>query len=106
MSEQAFLEEVARRLKEAETGNPTLEAWIDWLKGAFYSHETQKASLLKTVAALRALALTSVGQRPLSVEEARLLNVCRICRGDPRAGSLLLNYGAEYAHQSCLFERG
>ncbi len=93
-------EEIALFLKETEAGCPTLEAWIGWLKGAYFSHEMQIAALRNKLAALRTLALTSVN-RPLTVEEARLRDVCRICRGKPSA-SFLYNYGKEYAHRDCV----
>jgi len=49
---------------------------------------------------------------PLTVEEARELRVCRICRGkdSPRQvtpvmiDSFVLRYGEEYAHASCIGE--
>jgi len=41
-----------------------------------------------------------------SLKEAKRLNVCRICRGNPGGprNPFILNYGYEFAHKKCLIE--
>jgi hypothetical protein len=98
--DQKALEEVARRLDAVRDQCPTLESWIDWLRGAYVSHESREAYLRGLAGELRAMAMSSIGRR-LTVREARLLNVCRICRGEVKS-PFLLNYGQEFAHQFCV----
>ena len=62
--------------------------------------EMQTSSLLSDLRELRALFLANV-TRPLTVREAQLCNVCRVCRGKPGA-PFLLEYGKEFAHPKCL----
>lgn len=62
--------------------------------------EMQISSLLSDLLELRALFLANV-TRPLTVREAQLCNVCRVCRGKPGA-PFLLEYGKEFAHPKCL----
>ena len=81
---------------------------LSWLRAAYITHEEQKARLLADLAELRSLYLANVSG-PLSVREAQLLHVCRVCRrpwlaGDK--GNLVLNHGREHAHERCLAEAG
>lgn len=46
-----------------------------------------------------------IANRPLSVEQARKRNVCRICEQRPTM-PLILDYGKEYACQKCLQPQG
>lgn len=82
-----------------------------WYRSAFFSHEDAVERLREKIADLRRellLALT----RPvcLTVKQARLLDVCRVClqstnglRQSPGdSDALVLNYGEEFAHASCL----
>ena len=101
---QKELEEVGKRLDHVLEHGP--EFALDWLKGAFYSHETQKIHLLSLIKDLRSLYLSTV-YGPLSVSEARLLNVCRICRVPynerrTETSPFVLNYGKEFAHENCI----
>jgi len=44
--------------------------------------------------------------KPLTVKEARKLNICRFCRENSNAkgpdNPLVLNYGKEFAHRKCI----
>jgi len=73
---------------------------INWLRSAYHTHQDQLDSLLKKHRELQALFLTNV-TRQLTVKEAQLTGVCRICRGEASA-PFLLSYGEEFAHVKCL----
>ena len=82
------------------------QAGIDWLRGAFHTHTNQIESLKEKLNELRTLYLVRLENR-LSVREAQLLRVCRICRKKDHpinadTGSFILNFGDEFAHQKCL----
>lgn len=69
-----------------------------------YAEEGDKVTDLEEalrakLATLKRMFLDNV-TRPLSVEEARVLGVCRLCR-EPATGPLLLEYGKEFAHLRC-----
>ena len=77
---------------------------ISWLRGAYLTHEEQKAKLLADLNELRALYLAN-NNRPLSVREGQLLGVCRICRKRHSAepgNAFIMNFGEEFSHQKCL----
>lgn len=78
-----------------------LEQAIGWLRGAFHVHKHQIDHLLRDLRELRRLYLLNTNHT-LSVHEAQLLSVCRICRGEKISAPFVLNYGEEYAHQDCL----
>ena len=59
-------------------------------------------SLKKTNESLRTLGIKLSGTRKLTVAEARLLHCCRVCKKKITNGALRLNYGKEFAHESCL----
>ena len=80
------------------------------LRGACHSHVRREAEFRETIRELVEVLLANVA-RPLTVREAQLCRVCRICRcragvpcqchgGDP--GSFVMNYGEEFAHERCL----
>lgn len=101
------LEDVAEQLRRAEQGCPDLEAWVGWLKGAFFSHSSAVQCLRARLNAVRGLALSwAPPGHKLTVEEARMLNVCRLCHlaplPTPEGGPFVLKYGEEFAHQKCL----
>lgn len=57
-------------------------------------------SLRKMIEDLRELAIPLVKDLKLTVEQARLLNVCRICKGKPTA-VFVYGFGNEHVHESC-----
>jgi len=63
--------------------------------------ERRNSKLLEIISKLRKLALKFCGDGEITLEEAKLLDVCRICKGESRA-SFVYNYGKEYAHKKCL----
>ncbi len=102
MMSEKEIAEISKHLNEVETYGKDFA--IDWLRSAFYTHKSQIDYLLKDFRELRELYLDHV-LHPLSVHEAQLLNVCRICRKDPKVlMPFLLSFGEEFAHQSCLDE--
>lgn len=50
---------------------------------------------------LQSFAVSLLGDRVLSLQEAKMLNVCRICKGAVTV-PFVYNYGKEYAHTQCL----
>lgn len=78
---------------------------VEWLRGAFHTHESWLAHILAEFRELRQLFLANV-TRPLTIREAQLLDVCRVCRYRAALGAessaFVLNYGKEHAHQLCL----
>jgi hypothetical protein len=77
---------------------------LTWLRGAFHTHKEQIAFLLKDIKQLQQKFLLHVS-RPLSVEEARMCNVCRVCRC-PYSAPFTMNYGEEFAHTKCINSDG
>ena len=53
---------------------------LQWLMSAYRTHLGQVEILKASLEKLRSLYLAKT-THPLSVEEAQMLNVCRICRG-------------------------
>jgi len=75
---------------------------LKWLRAAYHTHEDQLAHMRAKMKELRAACLARM-TGTLSVKEAQLLNVCRVCRGSYQAkGVFVFNYGEEFAHQKCL----
>lgn len=65
-------------------------------------HEDSRVWFRKRMADLRELALAIFnGKSDLSLDDCRLLDVCRVCYL-PAIAPLTLNYGDEYAHTACL----
>jgi hypothetical protein len=75
---------------------------LSWLRSAYHTHEEGILELRARIADLRAL-LQQHHRGLLTVREAQLLDVCRICRG-PSGAPFTLNYGEEFAHDQCLRE--
>lgn len=103
MRNEQQIAEANRQIDEALAHGK--KAAISWLRRAYHAHENQIERLRGDFDELRALFLACI-RRPLSVREAQLLRVCRVCRGpnDPKAPGdpFVLKYGDEHAHQSCL----
>lgn len=68
-------------------------------------------SLLARMNQIREFAksVPGYGEMELTVEQAKLMGVCRICKSvshsrvfDNKPDPFVMNYGAEHAHQSCL----
>ena len=78
------------------------KAGVDWLRGDYHSQDDRAMRLLADLKELRAMYLAAVPDRPLTIREAQLLKVCRVCRQDDRGGPFLFNFGEEYAHVACL----
>ncbi len=94
-----------RELQEVKTQLEQVESYgtdfaLGWLRGAFYSHKEREKHFKAEIAEFRLLLLAATGRR-LTVREAQLCNVCRICRQGPGA-PFVLNYGKEFAHPGCL----
>lgn len=98
MRDEATIAERNKKLNEVIGHGPDVA--ISWLRSAFHMHEEQRDDLLVKLHELRALYLAKVSG-PLTVQEAQLLNVCRVCRGKV-GGPFLLQYGAEFAHEGCV----
>src|SRR5438105_3617312 len=80
------------------------DAGIKWLRAAFVSHRSQITRILKDFQELKTLFLRTK-QGTLSVREAQLCAVCRLCRQPyTSGGTFLFNYGEEFAHEKCLKE--
>jgi hypothetical protein len=76
------------------------EQSVPWLRGAFQTHCSQIDRLRGDCEALRRLCLGGMLQcHKLTVEEARLLRVCRICL---LPGADVYDCGKEHAHSDCL----
>jgi hypothetical protein len=81
---------------------------LSWLRGDYVRAEGSLVTVLQTLRELRAVVLAwpETQCRALTVREAQLLNVCRVCQGPPlpsRPGrSFVLNFGEEFAHDDCL----
>lgn len=97
------LEEVLTQVEEV-----SIEDNIQWLKAAFLSQEQTIQILKDRKAELKECFLQRWGTDPktanLSVREAQLLNVCRICLRNVSVAKtpLILNFGEEFAHELCL----
>lgn len=76
------------------------ERAVQWYRAAYHSHNTTKRLTDARYLELVNLLLANV-TRPLTVREAQLCGVCRVCRTKVTA-PFVLNYGAEFAHESCL----
>lgn len=77
-----------------------------WAAEAEQTIRTTLSAAIDRADKLRDLALQHIA-RPLSVAEAQLLGVCRVCRVPrdqprPEPSAFVLNYGAEFAHENCL----
>lgn len=77
------------------------EVAISWLRAAFMTHKAREKQILADMRELTQLFLAATGKRWLTVREAQLCHVCRICHGKV-TGPFKLNYGEEYAHEACL----
>lgn len=106
ISEQRKMEEAKRTLDQVEKSGPMFTLY--WLRSAYHTHESQIEHLLKELQELRQLFLDNV-KRSLTVREAQLTNVCRICRksfsdyrDEREKGTFLLNFGAEFVHEYCV----
>ncbi len=91
--------ETNKQIEKVLTYGP--EEAILWLRSAFHTHQDQLAHLREKLRELRALYLAK-HDGVLSVPEARLLNVCRVCRGSHANGVFVFNFGQEFAHLACL----
>lgn len=83
---------------------PAMTSWDveQWLRDAHIHQEGTIAWLRQRIKILQAYAVANLHQPgPISLREARLLDVCRICL-KPRGIPFLLNYGDEYAHTACV----
>lgn len=88
-------------LSEAPTERPWAEPKND-LKWTIKRHEEVVESFNKHIDFLQKFALTLIpSDYELTVEQARFLDVCRICH-KPQTAPFILNYGKEFAHESCL----
>lgn len=80
---------------------------VPWLRSAFHTHEEQIDSLKEKRGELARLFLEAVS-RPLTVREAQLCRVCRLCRRDvgDTDGVFVFDHGEEYACEACLNPAG
>lgn len=62
---------------------------------------TKLEALLKDYRSLQRFCLSLITpETVLTVEQARLLDICRVCHG-PFETPFIVNYGQEYAHEKC-----
>ncbi len=92
--------EIGQDIANAERGCPTLESFIDWLRGGYFAGRLGMDGLRAELDELRALFLANVS-RSLTVREAQLCYVCRVCR-KKAAAPFRLNYGQEFACDGCV----
>jgi hypothetical protein len=80
---------------------------LDWLRQACRSNIRAMDELRANYRTLAAHVLTwpEVRERTLTVKDAQLLHVCRLCKGPPK-GRLMTNFGREYACWECLVKAG
>lgn len=104
MTPDQTLESDLQQIK-AVCGEP-LDRQMDWFRHAARVNAETICALRKTIRAIVALVTgwPEVRQRALTVEDAALLGVCRICKGSHEDGPapFVLNYGKEFAHERCL----
>lgn len=96
MTDEARLKERNETLDAVIKQGP--EESVPWLRGAFHTHCSQIDRLRDDCEALRRLCL-EVGVFRLTVEQARLLRVCRVCR---KPDADVYEFGKEHAHADCL----
>lgn len=82
----------------------------DYLKSAWVCLSTDNEDLRNCLSVLRDHILNwpETQARVFTVEDAKQLNVCRICKKSSIPlpdNPLILNYGKEFAHQKCLEEK-
>jgi len=84
---------------------PDDEAWKkpeNYIKWQYKAQQETVAAFREDVRKLRSLAMSILnGKTEFSLDDCRLLDICRICRKEA-SGPLTLNYGEEYAHTDCL----
>ncbi len=78
-------------------------AQLRWLKNAYRSHADIKAHLRSRFRVFRNAVLSwpEVQGRTLTVADAQMLGVCRVCR-KPQAGPFVYDFGEEYACVECV----
>ena len=109
MTEQEVIDTArleARSFIEKDLCNKYPQELSRWMQNAFITNQGTIAALRHRNKELRDMVLgwDEVGFRPrrLTVEEAQMLHCCRICKGAYSGGNWLLNYGEEFAHQTCV----
>ncbi len=84
---------------------PNVKAWQkpeNYSKWSIKSLEKQVESLRQSNESLRQIGRKFLdGNFELTLDECRLLRVCRICK-KPESTPFMYNYGKEYAHTECL----
>jgi hypothetical protein len=76
---------------------------IEWLRQAFLTNHVTIESLRFDMNRLQELALSKLTRAAvLTVEEAQMLNCCRICHTHPPRMPTLLDGGKEFACQECV----
>lgn len=104
MEEERKAQKRNEELDKVEKSGPVFA--LQWLRSAYHTQSKSADHILELLHELRGCYLSVVPGK-LSVREGQLLNVCRICR-EPYGTSMpfILNYGEEFAHQSCLLING
>lgn len=100
--EHARWEEDKARLARVERLPPLVRE--EWLRAAFLGECGNSALLRRTLRELRerVLSWAEARSRELTVNDARLLDCCRVCRCSPPRSPLVLDYGREYACLECV----
>lgn len=98
-------EQIRERVEMLDKVCRPIDHATDWLRSAFLTCRSQQDKLLADHRELRELFIAATALRTLTVREAQLCSVCRICKKsyrDSGGGDFLLNYGKEFAHHYCL----
>ena len=66
-------------------------------------HEESTRYLRKMISDLRNLSLQILdGKKDFTLDECRLMDICRVCKKPIGNSNVTLNYGEEFAHTPCL----
>lgn len=80
-----------------------LDELLRWLRQAYCTDQMWHDAFRQRRKEFVALVLSwpEVAARPLTVKDAQMLGVCRVCR-KPAAAPFILNFGDEHACKTCV----